>query len=910
MAVLLAGGVVDADAPFATEQTIRPADGASSVVVADFDNDGQPDMAYTAYQADTVTVWQSSEPAYYVQIATGFDQAWCLAVGDVNGDGDVDLVAGKRSTTTDDDVVWFENPGNAGEPWPAHAVSGTYFSEVRSVEAADLDHDGDLDIALAGTYAEHGYISWFRNDGGSGTSWTLIDIVSDLEDARDVVAADLDRDGDLELIAADYDGDEILWLEQLAAGWSLHSLRTNFDGAECVAVGDLDDDGDPDVIAGSFLGDELRWFENRLDHDPIWIDHLVETGFDGVSSVSAADMDLDGDLDIVATASVEATVAWFESSSSWLRRELGQSFLGARSAVAVDRDGDGDLDVLAAALGDDSVAWWQNHSNHMAPAFSGYYSVLTGTNVMSVEMADMNRDGHLDIVAGAHNSSTDADVIVALWDGSPFEVHTVDIDLSGVRTVRVADIDGDSWPDIVAAAQTSGLVRWYRNLGDGSSYTEHAVATFASARGLEVGDLDCDGDLDVVATSATTDEVSCWFNNGDGSSFSAEQVIAAGMGDPATVRLADMNQDGDLDVVFGGMDGIISYRNNNSCSGTSWSPVVVASGFDNTTEVDVGDADGDGWQDIVVASSNADAISVLLHQGGTTWVERSLSLLPTWTAPTAARFGDLDHDGDLDVVAADHAADELTWFRNNGSGTFTRMAAIEDLNGAIALALGDWNADGRLDVTLAGEVADQVRLLPNSGGQVSVMSIVSSPPQIADGAREVFFTVLTAHATSWSSDLDMELRQMSLVFEDLGGGPLTSSQANALVDRVEVWAEIAGAGFDPGEDQLISIELSLDLDPDGIHQLSILHGSPRVEVGDVQTYYVVLEMTDDASSHADGLTIVHRQRSPMMRYWDYQFVPLRSIPWPAAEATVTFGGLLFADDFESGNTSAWSSVSP
>jgi hypothetical protein len=353
------------------------------------------------------------------------------------------------------------------------------------------------------------------------------------------------------------------------------------------------------------------------------------------------------------------------------------------------------------------------------------------------------------------------------------------------------------------------------------------------------------------------------------------------------------------------------YRNNNSCSGTSWSSVVVAHDFDNTTEVDVGDADGDGWQDILVASSNTDTISVLLHEGGASWVEHPLSLLGTWTAPMAARFGDLDNDGDLDVIAADHAADEITWFKNNGAGTFTRMPQIHELDGAVALALGDWDLDGRLDVTFAGEVADSVRLRANIGGQFSVGNFVTAPPEIADGDRAVFFTVMASHADSRSGDLDIELRRMYLKLEETPGVPLTSAQANAIFDRVEVWAEIAGAGFDPDDDQLVFIDFSLALDANGYQELSIIHGNPCVGPFDLQTYYIVLEMTDDASATASQVVVTHRQRSSsMMWYWDHQYTPLRSPPWAAAVATVSIVQPMFADDFESGSTSAWSSAVP
>jgi hypothetical protein len=132
----------------------------------------------------------------------------------------------------------------------------------------------------------------------------------------------------------------------------------------------------------------------------------------------------------------------------------------------------------------------------------------------------------------------------------------------------------------------------------------------------------------------------------------------------------------------------------------------------------------------------------------------------------------------------------------------------------------------------------------------------------------------------------------------------------AATYNVSTGPEVTGSGFDPDNDQLIHIELSLALDPDGDHELSIIHGSPRVGPCDTQTYYIVLEMTTPPPTPLTSSSLTAKAARRWCGTGTTQFVPLRSPPWPAAEAIVPIAAQLFADDFESGDTSAWSSVVP
>ncbi|MEM8994851.1 MAG: VCBS repeat-containing protein, partial [Acidobacteriota bacterium] len=117
---------------------------------------------------------------------------------------------------------------------------------------ADLDRDGDLDAVVArGPDGTQGGIVFFTFDAGSWGSAQTIDGSFDF--AKDLVAVDLDRDGDLDVAAVSFQDDQLAWWENLsgdASSWSgTRIIDGAADGAVALAAGDIDGDGDPDLVA-------------------------------------------------------------------------------------------------------------------------------------------------------------------------------------------------------------------------------------------------------------------------------------------------------------------------------------------------------------------------------------------------------------------------------------------------------------------------------------------------------------------------------------------------------------------------------------------------------------------------------------------------------------------------------------
>ena len=208
----------------------------------------------------------------------------------MDGDGDIDIV----SASTDDDTIrWYENNGAADPTWAAATVA-TSADYPTGIHLADMDSDGDLDIVSASRHDST--IAWYENNGAADPSWTAADIATTADGENNIDVADIDGDGDLDIVSASHDDDTIAWYENNGAAnptWTTVNITTNADGAWDVHIADVDHDGDLDIISSSVNDDTIRWHENSGTANPTFTTTTVATSADSPYDVFAADMDND-----------------------------------------------------------------------------------------------------------------------------------------------------------------------------------------------------------------------------------------------------------------------------------------------------------------------------------------------------------------------------------------------------------------------------------------------------------------------------------------------------------------------------------------------------------------------------------------------------------------------------------------
>ena len=337
---------------------------------------------------------------------------------DIDGDGDMDAVT---TAWTGNRMDWFENDGTAG-PWPTHSIH-TGLTEAIHVFAADLDGDGDLDVVSASDALSR--VSWYENTDGNGTFGTPQIISSSTLAARHVYPADIDGDGDLDIVTAsksDNDGSvnsgRIAWFENdgSAGGWTDRTIlfdSTVANGIGSVAVADADGDGDLDVFASSFRDGKLHWLENN--GSPIdgllWTSHNIVTNAaaSGMRHVLAADVDGDGDMDAVFASYDDDTIGWHENTNGLgvfgPRQVISNSADGAISVFVADINGDGNLDVASASSNDDAVVIHLN-TNGLGTAWTSTTVTSATDDARSVFLADIDDDGDLDVLSASFGDNS------------------------------------------------------------------------------------------------------------------------------------------------------------------------------------------------------------------------------------------------------------------------------------------------------------------------------------------------------------------------------------------------------------------------------------------------------------------------------------------------------------------------
>ena len=209
-----------------------------SVFAVDIDRDGDVDVLSASSDDDRIA-WHDNTAgngsAWTMRtIATTANGAWFVTAADINGDGDPDAISGDLDSNK---VAWFQNPGNTTGTWTERSVS-TANSNVRSVHGADINGDGDIDIAAAGS--GNNRVAWYEN-GSAGTSWTEHIVSTAIGGAHSVTSADLDADGDLDLVVAGFTDNSVVWFDNTAgngSAWTLTTAATTIVGASSVFAAD------------------------------------------------------------------------------------------------------------------------------------------------------------------------------------------------------------------------------------------------------------------------------------------------------------------------------------------------------------------------------------------------------------------------------------------------------------------------------------------------------------------------------------------------------------------------------------------------------------------------------------------------------------------------------------------------
>ena len=775
---------VASSAPFELGLTRNLAVGAgpSGVVVADFDRDGNLDIAVTERDIDSLSVWLGNgtgkfgTPARY---PTG-DLPSAIAAGDLNGDGRVDLAVVNTAGNTV--TVYRGGPlgffGNRGDYPVGTSPTG--------LAIGDANNDGHLDIAVANS-ASHTVtilVGGFFGVGVNGASFP----VPTGTGPRAVALADITQDGINELITTSTAVDSISVFAGTPGGFG---TRTNFGitgDPSAIAVGDLTSDGWPDLAVALSGGSGVAFYRNVngtlvLDGAP-----FAESGPD---AVVIAEVHGDNHPDIVvghtATGLISVLGGVGNGTFSFAQSvQAGGS--GVLGLAVADMDGDGRRDIVAPCLTPALVSVLFN--NLQGPFGITVFGL--GLNPIGIAAADLDGDTDLDVAA---TSRTPESITTYLNNGNGTFLNRMDVPAAfGPSAIVAVDLNTDSMPDLAVTTFRTGVgdsnsVSVFLNQGNGvfNTFTEYDKGDSVRV-GLAAGDFTNDGKIDLVTGHRGSTGLQILAGNGLGTFGLAPPLTT--YNSPTTIHAADVNANGSLDLFVGGSagaaDGRVSAFLADGVGG--FAPKVDYVLDSSVSAIAHADFDEDGKVDLAAANQASGNISILRGDGlgGFT----NVGTLPVTGAPLLSLLaGDFNGDGDVDLIAGRTNPSPGILY-GMGDGTFAPVVPFPLGGGQIAMAAAFLDGNATLDFLVARDFNYGSAML----GRVKTKTTLTVTPNPTAMGQSLTYTATVTEAQPDSINPTGSVR-----FYDgptyLGAAPLTGGVATLAQSAFLPWTREISARY-------------------------------------------------------------------------------------------------------------------
>jgi hypothetical protein len=755
---------------------------------------------------------EAAAPSFAAKEDFNVPMAESVATGDMNGDGKPDLVV---TTLQDSHVSVLLNTTAPGAATPSFAARQDFTTPFSALGLAlgDVNGDGRLDVAIDCNNPTNSF-SVFLNTTAPGSMTMSFAARQDFPTGispQFMTMADLNMDGKLDLAIATAGTTSVaVFLNTTAPGAAVPSFaaKQDFDtgiGTANVAIGDMNNDGKPDLTSANNTTDTVSVLLNTTTPGSVTFSFAPKQDFvmgNQPSFVVVGDLNGDGRLDVATSHTVSSkasirlnTTAPGAAVMSFSAVQVFDTGAGPFSIGLRDLNGDGRADLVTANRDANSVSVLVNTTAPGAatPTFSPKADLTVGSQPFTVAFGDFNGDGKPDLTSANRNDGTVSVLLntTAIDPATPSFTAKQDF-AGGFGPVGVAagDLNGDGTADLALANINSSNVSVLLNTAAPGAASPSFAAkqdfdVAGGPRSIAIGDFNNDGKLDLVITNQGPgpgiNSVSVLLNTtAPGAavpSFAAKQHFTTTTS-PQCLTVGDLNNDGLLDLaVTIKPSGAISVLLNTTAPGATTASFAAKQDFatDPATlfnfVVAIGDMNSDGMQDLVVANQTSSLASVLLNTsapGATTLTFAAKQDFPTGVQPVSLTLSDFNGDGKLDVATANLSPSTASVLLNTTEpGAVTlNFAAKQDFpanSSPNSVTTGDLNGDGKPDLAVA-----------NDSGRVSVLSNTTAP-----GAASPSFAAF--------QDFAAASNPFCVVVHDLNGdGKADLAVANRVSNNVSV----------------------------------------------------------------------------------------------------------------------------
>ena len=351
-------------------------------------------------------------------------------------------------------------------------------------------------------------------------------------------------------------------------------------------------------------------------------------------------------------------------------------------------------------------------------------------NPQCITVGDFNGDSKPDM-AVANLYSDHIDILLGNGNGTFTPASDLAIE-SGSRFVSTGDFNGDGKIDLVSANWELNSVSIFLGIGDGtfSAKTDFAVGEYPNF--VAVGDFDGDGKVDIATANYKGQSISVLKGNGDGTFAAKTDYPTGSYTSPYSIAVGDFNGDGQSDIVVANFlsSNVGIFIGNGGGGFAAETTYPVGS---NPSGVVIGDFNADGKADLASSNYNNASVSILMGNGDGTFMAKVD--YPAGTNPISVSLGDFNGDGKLDLAIPNGTTDRtVSVLKGNGDGTFAAKFCLDLGVDLSCVATGDFNGDGKTDMAVA-----------SSSNSVIIMTSVQSPTVTTQAVTSITATSATGN---------------------------------------------------------------------------------------------------------------------------------------------------------------------